>query len=38
MDTFERAIEARHAMELEIGYAMWAVDAGREWWSPPFVG
>jgi RimJ/RimL family protein N-acetyltransferase len=25
-DTFERAIEARHAMEREFGYAMWAVD------------
>jgi [ribosomal protein S5]-alanine N-acetyltransferase len=26
METFERAIESRHAMEREIGYAMWAVD------------
>jgi RimJ/RimL family protein N-acetyltransferase len=25
-DTFERAIETRHAMEREIGYAMWAID------------
>ena len=26
METFERAIESRHAMEREIGYAMWPVD------------
>ena len=26
METFERAIELRHAMQREIGYAMWAVD------------
>jgi RimJ/RimL family protein N-acetyltransferase len=26
LETFERAIESRHAMEREIGYAMWAVD------------
>jgi len=26
METFERAIESRHAMDREIGYAMWAVD------------
>jgi RimJ/RimL family protein N-acetyltransferase len=26
MDMFERALESRHAMEREIGYAMWAVD------------
>ena len=26
MKTFEGAIESRHAMEREIGYAMWAVD------------
>ena len=26
METFERAIETRHAMEREIGCAMWAID------------
>ena len=26
METFERALASRHAMEREIGYAMWAVD------------
>jgi len=26
MESFEHAIESRHAMEREIGYAMWAVD------------
>ena len=26
METFERAIESRHAMERELGYGMWAVD------------
>ena len=26
METFEKALESRHAMEREIGYAMWAVD------------
>src|SRR5437899_2883007 len=26
METFERAIESRHAMERELDYAMWAVD------------
>jgi RimJ/RimL family protein N-acetyltransferase len=26
IETFERAIESRHGMEREIGYAMWAVD------------
>jgi RimJ/RimL family protein N-acetyltransferase len=26
METFEGALESRHAMEREIGYAMWAVD------------
>jgi RimJ/RimL family protein N-acetyltransferase len=29
LETFERAIESRHAMEREIGYAMWAVDDVR---------
>src|SRR5579871_266237 len=28
IETFERALESRHAMEREIGYAMWAVDEG----------
>jgi RimJ/RimL family protein N-acetyltransferase len=27
IDTFERAIESRHAMEAELGHAMWAVDS-----------
>ena len=35
METFERAIESRHAMEREIGYAMWAVDDGR---TGTFIG
>jgi ribosomal-protein-alanine N-acetyltransferase len=35
MDTFARAIEARHAMELEIGCAMWAVDDAR---TGTFIG
>jgi len=26
LETFQRIIEARHAMEREIGYSMWAVD------------
>lgn len=26
METFERGIESRHAMERELGYAMWAVE------------
>ena len=26
METFQEALERRHAMEREIGYAMWAVD------------
>jgi len=25
-ETFERALDSRHAMEREVGYAMWAVD------------
>jgi RimJ/RimL family protein N-acetyltransferase len=28
METFARALESRHAMERDIGYAMWAVDGG----------
>jgi ribosomal-protein-alanine N-acetyltransferase len=35
METFERAIESRHSMEREIGYAMWAVDDRS---SGEFVG
>jgi RimJ/RimL family protein N-acetyltransferase len=26
IETFERAVESRHAMERDLGYAMWAVD------------
>jgi hypothetical protein len=26
METFQEALERRHATEREIGYAMWAVD------------
>jgi RimJ/RimL family protein N-acetyltransferase len=29
METFARAIELRHAMERELGYAMWAVDDAK---------
>jgi RimJ/RimL family protein N-acetyltransferase len=35
METFARAIESRHAMEREIGYAMWAVDEMR---TGTFIG
>ena len=35
METFERAIESRHAMERDIGYAMWVVDDGT---TGTFIG
>jgi [ribosomal protein S5]-alanine N-acetyltransferase len=35
METFERALESRQAMEREVGYAMWAVDDQR---TGTFIG
>lgn len=35
IETFEGALESRHAMEREIGYAMWAVDDAR---TGTFIG
>ena len=38
-ETFQEVIERRHAMEREIGYAMWAVDdkAGKAYAWPSNV-